>query len=194
MCGQTKTAILSNYNRSEEVVMPKPKRDLRHALWLSQVAAFEEQISDLLHLARTTARNAQSYRDFRVGCAVYAYSLTQGTCAVFLGANQKPEPGPTWKMCAEKEAATKAINKGFNRIIGMAIAGDVQADEETGIESEILPPCGECRRSLLSLSGVYHDSRLVLAHLSDDGVMQMTTVGELLVQFGDLAIPRTLAS
>ena len=101
----------------------------------------------LIRKAREAAnRHSVSYRGFRVGCAAYAYRpdayYIEDRHKIFLGANLKPNHDKTrWpKVCAEQVAILGARSAGYTRVIGLVVAGEPQADEESGIISPTLTP------------------------------------------------------
>lgn len=140
----------------------------------------------ILRAREAALLHAASWRNFRVGAAVYAWDSkrhAQGDFGrrwrVFTGANLKPtEEGHN--VCAEQLAIGAARNDGYERILGCAVVGEPQPDGATGILHRTLHPCSRCRGFLRDLPEVHADTIIITAHLEDDGVVEMHTVADLL--------------
>lgn len=141
---------------------------------------FEHQLEELIRRARQASTRAVSYRDFRVGCAVLAEN-DRGRTRRFLGANAKPiADGP--KICAEQVAVMAAVTYGYDRIIGMVVAGDPQPDGRTGIQAPTLHPCWHCRQMLGSLPNMRAETIVVTVH-NHSGPMERHTWGDLIAHY-----------
>lgn len=140
--------------------------------------AFWQIVPYLVDEARRMAQVcATSYREFRVGCALYAFNpepyYINDFYKVFRGSNLKPvNPGPS--MCAETVAAQAARHAGYELIIGMVIAGQPQEDPT-------LHPCGNCQIFLSSMPEMRPDTEIVTIHLEDD-THEIHTFAEILAK------------
>lgn len=148
---------------------PKPKpaqpnadweREFGHHEWLRGAQYNREDFlhqflqSELFLLDRanfTRQRGANSYRDFDVGAGVFALDETRRRVGYFFGANYHPEQGGT-KVCAEQIATQKAIDAGYNYIVGIVVMGEPQMDGESHLLTPTLHPCGNCRRIFSNLT------------------------------------------
>lgn len=144
--------------------------------------ALDQLVEHLIDQARSAAGRAVSYRNFRVGCAILAWTPTPRTLAdsyrVFLGANMKANPN-TPKVCAEMTALGGAIAEGYTRILGICVAGIPQPDADSGVESATLHPCSVCRTYLATIPQVAADTRVFTVH-NGSGVIEHHTVATLL--------------
>ena len=89
-------------------------------------------------------RAAMSYRHFHVGCAAFAFNQEAPLgeqWKIFFGANVKAENKPGIKQCAEVQAIQAARIAGYNLIIGVALYGPLQPDDDSGVKSNALHPC-----------------------------------------------------
>ena len=100
---------------------------------------------------------ARSYRNFRVGAAGLAGYYGAGTplsIEVLLGANAKPVSGSDIiNIHAEHEVMIQAMERRLPQqeatIPLFAVVGDLQPDQQTGLETPTLHPCGVCRDAFL---------------------------------------------
>jgi cytidine deaminase len=137
----------------------------------------------LVQGAYEAMERAVSWRNFNVGCAVYAwrpYIEADGWLLAedpadylgvrwkaFIGANVKPGENIR-TTCAEQVAAFAAHMAGYTRIIGMVIVGTPQPDDESGLMRHTLHPCATCRRVLAALPEVRGDTRILTGGLAHD--------------------------
>ena len=105
------------------------------------------ELSNLVDKAIEAKSKAYApYSNFPVGAAL----LTEDD-KIYLGANvENASYGLT--VCAERNAAFKAVIEGEKKFKAIAIAG---------ITDDFLPPCGACRQVLLELCGKDIDVILV---------------------------------
>lgn len=125
----------------------------------------------LLYQAQKAAKQSRSYRPFPVGCMVMAYKRTHDWTqrwGYFRGANIKVSKQSP-KICAEAIAIGAALQQGYERIVGMAIVGQPQPDNGSGIESATLHPCEACRALFREVPIVKPCTHLVLGRPMDDG-------------------------
>lgn len=136
----------------------------------------------VLWQAHYASRHSQSYRPFPVGCAVWAYKQGCGPAErwrVFRGANIKATKGNP-KICAEMSAIMGATQAGYGRIVGIAVVGEPQADQGSGILSKTLPPCEACREAFRVLPSVGPDTFVILGKpQGDELVVEEMTIAEL---------------
>lgn len=80
------------------------------------------------------------------------------------GHNWKPLPQGGANVHAEHEAITKLqplLHAGW-QLVALYVAGDLQPDDESGVATETLHPCGTCRRTLASMSSVVDEDLLIV--------------------------------
>ena len=127
-------------------------------------------------------KSSLSYRVFPVGCALLAFKPDAyyygDVHKVFRGANMKiGKSNP--KICAEQVAINAARAEGYILIVGMAIAANVQPDDKSGLVTQTLHPCGDCRESFRKFPEIRTDMRILSVHLEDDGIFEEYSVEEL---------------
>jgi len=141
----------------------------------------------LIERAQEARRKAISYRNFRVGCAVWAFKTdavqVTGRWSVFTGSNLKVAEGAR-PICAEQLALGAAKSAGYDRIIAMVVVGEPQEDAESGIQSRTLHPCGECRRVFQEVPEVSPDT-LLLALTPDEQTQECFSIGALIALHQD---------
>ncbi len=107
-----------------------------------------ESRDSLVDRAIAATAKSQSYRSFRVGCAVLAYRTDAPSgerFRVFVGANVKVSKDAR-PVCAEAVAILSAYHAGYDCIIGLVVVGGRNEDHESGLVPETLHSCGECRK------------------------------------------------
>lgn len=148
---------------------------------------FDQMREHLIERARKVAEMASSYRDFKVGCAILVWrpegQTTLDHYSILTAANVKPRPdGP--KACAEQTVVCYAMSNGWTRVIAMAVAGEPQADEKSGLTPPTLHPCWLCRTLLKSLPIVSDDTIVLTAH-NHAGTVEDHTFKEVLEIHGE---------
>ena len=152
-----------------------------------RLVSWEEQVRRInwLHLierAKEAQRNASSYRNFRVGCAIYAFRTNgiemRGRWSVFTGRNIKLTDGSR-PMCAEQRALAAAESEGYDKIIAMVVIGEPQEDAESGILSKTLHPCGECRKIFQAVPEMSPET-LLLTMTPDEHTYEQFSVEQLI--------------
>lgn len=88
----------------------------------------------------------ESYRGFKVGCAVLALDEPGRRTGIYFGGNFTPFKGAEWN-CAEKRALATIEARGFTSALAVAVSGSPQIDV-SGVESPTLHPCHKCRAML----------------------------------------------
>ncbi len=101
----------------------------------------------LIQRARQARKKANSYRHFRVGCAVLAYNPNKlwQPVRIFAAANYKPDKKGERNDHAEQRVIEKARKAGYTEILMLVLVGDYQVDQQSGRESLTLHLCGHCR-------------------------------------------------
>ena len=98
--------------------------------------------------AERSRHRARSWRNFCVGCGVFAYRedppLDAGRFRAFYGMNSKPEKDGR-NICAEPIPIDGATAIGYERAIGLVVIGETQEDEGHNIPPT-LRPCKFCRQ------------------------------------------------
>jgi|GEM_PF-6402596 len=87
-----------------------------------------------------------SYRNFRVGSAMFCYCSRTGEFDIVTGGNFKLCQGCD-KFCAEM-CAKAAVLPRFDRIVGIAIYGEQIQPDPSGLKPDTLHPCPPCRVDL----------------------------------------------
>ncbi len=159
-----------------------------------KLAAYLARKEGLILSARVAhAEDADSYRGFCVGAAFLAENDC-GDFQIFSAGNMKrpcrkkdecfcesggevagrkikrhthKEMKPRKKCCAERRAIHKAWRAGYRHIIGGCVVGDIQVDNESGVPTELLEPCGVCRKAFKRLvreNKMANDAPIVCAH------------------------------
>ena len=163
------------------------QEDWLHPDFISAFYPFWEHLVDR---AREAAEKfAISYRGFKVGCAVLAYShkiaLATGVGVagykVFIGYNIKPQEGEGPNIHAEEIALFAAREEGYDTIIAITIVGETQADQQSGLITPNLHICGRCRLLLSSMPEVKNATIILLAHFND-GICEIMEFEELIIR------------
>lgn len=118
----------------------------------------------LIAQALEARKHASSYRNFHVGCAVWAFKSRttelRGRWAIFTGSNIKLAKDSR-PICAEQFAFGAVRSGGYDQIIAMVVAGEPQEDAESGLLSHTLHPCGECRKIFQATPEISPDTLLL---------------------------------
>ncbi len=127
-------------------------------------------------------KDTNSYRGFRVGCAVYAHNgenrRADSHARVFMAGNEKQTP-ETIKLCAERKAILKARSARYPHIVGMVIVGEPQGDKDSLLVTPTLHSCLSCRNFFQSTSGITADTQIVTIE-PKSGEHERMTVGEMI--------------
>lgn len=109
-------------------------------------------IGRLIRAAEDAREHALSYRNFRVGAAAFAAfsgGVRPWSYRLIHGANAKPTGNNDINVHAEHTLMTTTIESAqpdeLATIPIMMIMGDLQPDQQTGLETPTLHPCGVCR-------------------------------------------------
>lgn len=113
----------------------------------------------MLYEAAERAREyAVSWREYAVGAAAFVAIFQDGAPTQYrlvYGANSKPSEHGDVNVHAEDVvnfSAQMKLRPGQRAIIpGMALIGDLQPDQQSGIAMDTLPPCGICRGRYMCL-------------------------------------------
>ena len=116
-----------------------------------------QNISFLLAQAERARLRARSWRKFLVGAAAVAAFTEVNRPPIFrvvLGANNKPVQGSdVINVHAEHEIMLQAVEaKAPTQTVQIplfTVIGDLQPDQQTGIKTPTLHPCGVCRESFM---------------------------------------------
>lgn len=142
----------------------------------------------LIGKAIDAKENALSYRDFRVGAAALAAFYPSNDremwrYGIITGANAKPEPNDTINVHAEHTVMTtaKTLKKPNDSlsIPLLVIAGDLQPDQQSGVASPTLHPCGVCREAFCEADSPVSDDTLIVTIDPDYREYQWFTSAEL---------------
>jgi len=103
--------------------------------------------------------------------------------SVFSGSNIKITEDSR-PVCAEQIALGAAREAGYDRIIGMVIAGNPQPEENESAQHLTLHPCKECRKVFKNLPEISPDT-LIITILPEGDTYEVHTFGELLKIHGE---------
>jgi cytidine deaminase len=125
------------------------------------------------------ARNLADHYEGRNVGAVALGVMQDQTIDYFIGANRNHYPGqnPT-KQCAEDAVLKKAEAGGAIYIPVMLVCGPVQPDTQSGLETETLQSCGNCRQRVCACKLTDGDTLLVSVHPTKP-IMEVNTVDEV---------------
>ncbi len=162
-----------------------PKRPIPEE---EQLQRFHETLSFMVVRAReAAAERATSWRNFRVGCALFAFKTVAYSAAerwkIFTGSNIKITKDSR-TICAEQIALGAAREAGYDRIIGMVIAGNPQPEEDNPKQYPTLHPCKECRRVFKHLPEISSDT-IILTILPEGETYEVHSFEELLKVHGE---------
>ncbi len=140
----------------------------------------------MIEAAKKAQRSGNSYRDFRVGCAIWAFNTqaiyVEKRWAVFTGSNIKVAKDAR-PVCAEQIALGAARSAGYDKIIAMVVVGEPQEDSESGLRFKTLHPCGECRKVFQVTSEISSET-LLLTITPDEQTWEHFSMGELIALHG----------
>jgi cytidine deaminase len=121
-----------------------PRRGVSRA---EQLRRFSSAAFTLYWRAEHARKRGLSWRNFCVGCAVWAFRkdayYVERRWWCFTGMNTKVEENSR-NICAEPVALGAALASEYTEIIGMVVVGQPQADE-SGKTHPTLRPCAHCR-------------------------------------------------
>ncbi len=131
--------------------------------------------------ARAAAiHDSYSYRDFRVGAAVFAVKMRLNETGLYAAGNVKSKKEKA-KICAEKRVLNQAAKSGFTRAVGIVVAGTTDVEliaEVTEKATPTLHPCGDCRHLFEDHRLMRPDTLVITTGLEDD-IYQVHTFTEL---------------
>jgi cytidine deaminase len=133
------------------------------------------RITDLANQANEHL--GHSYRGFKVGAAVLALDEPGRRAGIYFGGNLTPYKGAPWN-CAEKRAFEVVQERGFNRILALAVSGPPQIDA-SGVESPTLHPCHKCR-TMMNESDMTDPNVLVATTNLDQTAHELFTLDSLI--------------
>lgn len=161
--------IADRENAAIQAAYAGPIRDMEVDLRRGMLPLFQfdpefsayQQIPRFIDLARQAAIECGvSYRDFKVGASAYALSAQDQRAGYLFGANLTPYKGAP-KRCAELEVITKAKERGFDRIIALAVFGPSDFGDVNAVQSPTLHPCHQCR-NMFETEPMVQDDTLVI--------------------------------
>jgi len=175
---------------------------LKHRLDPTRPIGREEQLDRFANAMYTLYWQAErarklgiSWRNFCVGCAMWAFREDASTYAdrwrIFYGMNTKVEEGSR-NVCAEPVPLGSALAHAYTEIIGMVIVGNPQVDER-GWLPKTLRPCPHCRLLMKKHPLMRPHTIIVSAHPPrgepeslDEIPLEVFTLEELLCEYGEL--------
>lgn len=114
------------------------------------------QLVLLTRRAETASFQAVSWRPipFRVGAAAVAGDIRSKRMGILTGFNIKPSESKDINIHAEQMALEKMRRTGLSKVYALAVWGEPQPDQQSGIVSPTLHPCGLCREMLTEMDEV----------------------------------------
>ncbi len=157
------TALDRGFSRTVPVTEPFSERPA-----LNRRATAVNNLSYLLGEAEKSREYARSYRDFRVGAAAFVLYWKDGIerQAYIHGANIKPTRSNEVNVHAEH-----ILMRNIERyqqpgeqidVPILAVVGDYQPDQQSGIETRTLHPCGICRTDFASFTEPSFDDTIFI--------------------------------
>lgn len=140
---------------------------------------FVTAVPDMVDMARTAARNAFSYRDFKVGSSVMvvdAHNAVGLEMAESLKSRREKA-----KVCAEKRVLAKAVKAGFLYAPGLVVAGTTDKEkikEVTDVATPTLHCCNDCQQ-LFGVHPLMRRETLIVSVGEDRDAYQVMTAGEM---------------
>jgi hypothetical protein len=88
------------------------------------------------------------------------------------------------KYCAEQRAVNLLREQGFISVDGIFISGELQPDEQTGVQAPYLPSCGDCRGYFTKAPEVKPETLLVFVRPDMDrfGISDVRTMNKTMDQ------------
>lgn len=152
--------------------------------------AFLQEVPDMVRRAREARdEEAFSYRDFKVGAAIFAWAVGTSETAVMVGANTKAKQHKE-KVCAEPKLLQRAKNAGYSDAIGLVVVatGDVDLIKGVlGYQAPTLHPCTTCQADFRSHRLVSDDTIIVSVNAERD-VFQAHSFRELSQMYAEKAV------
>ncbi len=134
----------------------------------------------LTEAAKKAQKIGLSYRNFLVGCAIWAVDSETHAESIFVGCNIKVSKDAR-PICAEQVAVGAARAAGYDHILAMAVVGEPQ--EENGILPKTLHPCKECLRVFQAMPEICPET--VLLTMTPSGAQERFCMGDL-INFRDV--------
>lgn len=182
----------TKYEHLKEILDPvRPISEAEH------IQRFESASWALYWQAERARILGISWRNFCVGCAVWAFrkdaSTIEDRFRVFYGMNTKVAENSR-NICAEPVPMGAALASAYTKIIGLVVVGNPQADER-GETPLTLRPCAHCRELMRHHPLIKPDTYIVCAHPPSGGKPEpeswdqvpheVFTFEELLAQYGE---------
>jgi|GEM_PF-2680319 len=165
---------LARHDRSGEFTSHQNIELFQHAEAIARLEAVKN-IGRLLLAAEQARELADSWREFNVGGAAFVMYFDQQLSSwrfeIAHGANAKPTHDDTINVHAEHTLMTKATEGCLpGEVVSIpfvCIIGDVQADQQSGLDSATLHPCGLCREAFLQPDTPIGPQTMFLSATSD---------------------------
>lgn len=160
-----------------------------------QLERFSNALFALYWQAERVRRLGISWRNFCVGCAVWAFredaSTYEDRWRAFCGMNTKVLEGSR-NICAEPIPLNFALSRCYTEIIGMVVVGNTQP-EPNGNTPPTLRPCPHCRL-LMKHHPLIKPHTIIVTALPPPGEIdslgevthEIFTFEELLKEYGEL--------
>ncbi len=165
-----------------------------------QLRRFNNALFPLYYQAVRVREQGMSWRQFNVGCAIWAFREDASTHSdrwrVFYGMNSKILEGSR-NICAEPIPLGAALASAYTEVIGVVIVGQTQEDER-GITPLTLRPCAHCRLLMKNHPLIKPHTLVVTAHPPPEGreidcisevPHEVFTFEELLREYDELEPP-----
>lgn len=136
-------------------------------------------LSFLGRTAKEAANAALSWRHFKVGAMLLAWSTETHSLGLVTGTNVKQrEDDDGLNIHAETMALAKARRHSLDQALALMVWGEPQSDQQSGKLSRTLHPCGLCRNMLNTAPEITPQTLLVSSN-QDFTVCELFTIDEL---------------
>jgi cytidine deaminase len=170
-----------------------PEQLFRHPDWLS-LWQMREHI--VLRAIAAATKRGRSWRNFQVGAAAFVsssdpallYSLGRTPRVIYTGSNWKIGEDER-NTCAEQEIVAQLRQQEHHfpsrEILALVVAGEprVEPDAESGLITNMLPPCHHCRKLLMNTPQMKRSTLIIMVNLSNT-VQEVFTFQEVLKMHG----------
>ncbi len=162
---------------------PEKKIQYKDRMPEEHSAEYRLALSDLIKAAKVSEKKmAHSYRNFNVGCALFAYDEENNEYEVYNAGNWKYEPGTQEgndQRCAERNTLDGATKDQCSVVVGMVIVCEqTQKDSTSGVNSTVLTPCSKCRKMLRESPLIKPDTIITMINPKPDRSVEDGGAGE----------------
>lgn len=129
--------------------------------------------------AREARELGVSHRNFKVGACAVALSYVDRRSYLISGFNAKPGPESLTNIHAEHIILAGAKKLGVDAVKLLVVVGDVQPDQQSGMDTPTLHPCGVCRERFAQDGSMVNEETLIISARPDLHTFEWFTVDAL---------------